>query len=450
MKRLTNRISNLSRSNNLTNNNVSDTKRRNTRAARYVVVCGMFFVFMLAATNYVPAQKQAYQPPATAELEQFRQDLDQVLEQAEQARDQLKQNPLFRELQVKNSKFERAPSSTQTHQEIQEMSYEELAVVHKAFTTHVPQWRGLPAMLNKIAKKLSKPTGANAVITPDSCSDAEILFPSYSDLAALNGFEIAAAAAFEVVPEPLNAPFVAAWLFAAETLSAGQYIRSIYDWCQDNADVAEIKAGISTVESRVSEVGNSIKENDDDNTGLILRSIDDGFTSANTTIINNNNAQTTALSTAITNASTSIINNSTSNTATLNTNINNTRTAITNNDNTNTTNIVNNDNANRSLIINNSNANLATLSNMMLRTQIEADLAEADNATFVAWYVMPTAAGGHFDFARAIVVETIAKLAGSSAPTANAFLAQSDAAKSAGDHKTAYRFLRKAYKAAVN
>lgn len=179
---------------------------------------------------------------------------------------------------------------------------------------------------------------------------------------------------------------------------------------------------------------------------------------AKTSIIDNDNANKTA-----------IINNDNSNAATLNTNVNNTRTAIIANDNTNAANIVNNDNANRTAIINNANANTATLNTAItnakneilsnananarahLRSLIEADLATESNSVKVAWYMMPASRGGHLEFVREIVTETLANFAatGSNVNTAQSFLNRANADMSAGNFKSAYDNYRKAYKEAA-
>src|SRR3954471_15614125 len=147
--------------------------------------------------------------------------------------------------------------------------------------------------------------------------------------------------------------------------------------------------------------------------------------------------------------------------ATIVTNDNTNTANIVTNDNTNTANIITNDNANRTLIINNDNTNLATIINnananknelrdLILRTQIEADLATESSAVTVALYALPTAQGGYLDLVKAIVTDTLAKVqaAGGSVANAPAFLNDANAAKAAGDFKTAYSSYRKAYKAA--
>ena len=91
---------------------------------------------------------------------------------------------------------------------------------------------------------------------------------------------------------------------------------------------------------------------------------------------------------------TTIVNNDNANTATIVTNDNANKTAIINNDNANKTAIINNDNANLATIINNANANKNELRDLILRTQIEADLATQPNAVTVALFALPTAQGG--------------------------------------------------------
>ena len=145
-----------------------------------------------------------------------------------------------------------------------------------------------------------------------------------------------------------------------------------------------------------------------------------------------------------------IVNTSNANTLSIITNDNANRTTIVNNDNANKTTIVNNDNANLVTIINNANANKNELRDLILRTQIEADLASTDGAATVALYALPTANGGYLDLVTTIVTETIAHTAaaGGSVSNAQAFLNDANAAKAAGDFKGAYALYRKAYKAA--
>jgi hypothetical protein len=98
--------------------------------------------------------------------------------------------------------------------------------------------------------------------------------------------------------------------------------------------------------------------------------------------------------------------------------------------------------------------NLATLvmsgQQLQLRLEIEADLSEPGNHP-VALFELPASAGGHLDFTREIVVDTIAKMqaAGQSVGNANAHLAAGDAAVAKGDYRDAYAAYGKAYRAAA-
>jgi hypothetical protein len=159
-----------------------------------------------------------------------------------------------------------------------------------------------------------------------------------------------------------------------------------------------------------------------------LGHIHDDLASAITTIVNNNNANTT-----------SIINNATTNTAT-----------IVANDNTNTATIITNDNTNTATIITNANANKNELRDLILRSQIEADLAMVDGAAVAVLYEVPNAQGGYLDLVMAIVTETIANVqaAGGGVGNAPAILLDANAVKAAGEFKKAYGLYRRAYKAA--
>jgi hypothetical protein len=140
-------------------------------------------------------------------------------------------------------------------------------------------------------------------------------------------------------------------------------------------------------------------------------------------------------------------------------NDNTNKTAIINNDNTNTTTITGNDNTNKTTILAaiaasqvainaNTDAGKNELRNLILRTQIEANLAK-DNDDAVGLYMTPGANGGYLESVRAIVIDTIAKLAGTHTANANKQLAQADAQQALGNFFKAYSFYRQAYRTAV-
>jgi hypothetical protein len=91
-------------------------------------------------------------------------------------------------------------------------------------------------------------------------------------------------------------------------------------------------------------------------------------------------------------------------------------------------------------------ANLGTLERLQLRMAIEQNLDKNDEAP-IALFQLPAAFGGHLEFVRTIVTETLAKRAavGNPSAQATAFLNSANAAFAAGEFKTAYVNYRKAY-----
>jgi hypothetical protein len=179
---------------------------------------------------------------------------------------------------------------------------------------------------------------------------------------------------------------------------------------------------------------NSIKANDNANTSTLTGNI----TTATNTIKTNDNTNTA-----------SIIANSNANKGDVIINANNNTSTITSAITTATNTITTNDNNNTANIISNALANKNELRDLILRTQIEADLSSTDGSTFVAIFETPQSKGGYLELVRSIVVQTIANLAGASTAKANASLADGDSKKAAGDYKGAYTAYRQAYKTAA-
>ena len=148
---------------------------------------------------------------------------------------------------------------------------------------------------------------------------------------------------------------------------------------------------------------------------------------------------------------TTIVSNNTANTAAIINNANANRTTIVANDNTNTATIITNDNTNTATIITNANANKNELRDLILRSQIEADLAMVDGSAVAVLYEVPAAQGGYLDLVMTIVQQTIANVeaAGGGVGNAPAIFSAANAAKAAGDFKGAYALYRRAYKAAA-
>jgi len=91
-------------------------------------------------------------------------------------------------------------------------------------------------------------------------------------------------------------------------------------------------------------------------------------------------------------------------------------------------------------------ANLGTLERLQLRMAIEQNLDNTSEAP-IGLFQLPAAFGGHLEFVRSIVTETLAKRAavGNPSAQATAFLNSANAAFAAGEFKTAYVNYRKAY-----
>lgn len=209
------------------------------------------------------------------------------------------------------------------------------------------------------------------------------------------------------------------------------------------ASVANDNANKDAVVSNDNANKTAVVNNDNANKNTIVANSD----ANKDVVIANAEANKSAVFTKIGDSATAIIANDDAN-----------KNAVVANDNANKNAIVTNDNANKDTIVANDNANAAMLRDLLLRTQIEADLSANDGAVPVALFQTPASvcAGaaplnqcGLLDLAREIVVQTIARLAGPSAPQANSFLAKGDQYKAAGNHKAAYQQYRQAYKTAA-
>jgi hypothetical protein len=236
-------------------------------------------------------------------------------------------------------------------------------------------------------------------------------------------------------------------------LLAAETVRDKVQSCSDDFDKRLIDASVARLAHVHTDIENSVA-NDNANTTTITGAlttasnniVNNDNTNKNTIVANDNNNKNTIL-TAISNSQGAIVDNANGNTTTLTTAISTTQTAI-----------INNDNSNKNTIVANDNANALMLSNLLLRLQIEADLAAADNATPVALFVTPdTSCGssaplnqcGLLGLVRQIVVQTISNLAGSNASQANSFLAKGDQYRNAGNYAAAYQQYRAAYKTAT-
>jgi len=189
----------------------------------------------------------------------------------------------------------------------------------------------------------------------------------------------------------------------------------------------------------------------------------------------NDNTNKTAIITNDNTNKTSIVNNDNTNKTAIVDNDNTNKTAIVTNDNTNKDTILTNANANYTAlnslinaalasIIGNANANKDEMKNLLLRTQIEADLSVNDGQPFVGLYQLPASVCfpsldssgaalafpqqcGLLDLVRSITLQTIVNTGNDS--NAMKSFNKADAYKAQGKYPDAYKNYRKAYKEAV-
>ncbi len=366
-----------------------------------------------------------------ADVEEFRQEYLNYLTEFEDTMRLFGEIKVVREKLNKNG-LKTAETIAQARLSITNATPEDLRLLRDVYSKF-PGWRDAPQSLNALIKpelrqslesriKNKKDGGKDFELdVPDSCADGINAGITNTDIAIADAFRIAAEAVQDVIPPPFNFVAVAATAATKGVVLALQTLKNIKDDCQGD----EFESAITT------QLTNSIA-NDNTNT-------------------------------------TNILNNAATNT-----------TNIINNDNANKTTIVNNDNANAlalttlvnsalTQIISNANANKDETKNLLLRTQIEADLASTDGSTFVALYETPvtkcfpslnslglpqaglpanTVQCGLLDLVRSIVQQTIANVGAGG--NAQSFFNTGDAQRAAGQYKAAYASYRKAYKAASN
>lgn len=321
---------------------------------------------------------------------------------------------------------------------VSEMSQEDLARV-RAVYAKFPGWREMPeAMIRpdvreELVAKLYAKKGRSAVITEsnvaDDCAAGIAAGHTATDISISKGLQIALAAVMEAFPTDgitiaARLPSIAANAAGEVATLAIETLKTIKDDCRDDSFQTDITTKVTAIP------------------GLIT-------TSTSTTATN------------ITNAQTAIITNDDAN-----------KTTIVNNDNANTLTILTAVEAAKTYIVTDAHANKDEMKNLLLRTQIEADLASTDGSTFVALYGTPTsvckfsltdkglpqtvslpgfptitiAQCGLLDLVRSIVRDTIANVGAGT--NAQSFFATADAHKAAGKYKAAYASYRQAYKAA--
>lgn len=185
---------------------------KNLRNYLFVSIAAM--AVLLSIAPYSSAQDIAErQPPSTAELEQFRGDLSQMIRSLGNSVERMKKLPTLNRA-IENVGDYSPEKNLQAQKQLGKLSYEELEKLYAGFETHFPKWREAPGAIDAIVTKLEKGQstrktkskgetvdGVN-VITPDVCPDISVT-PSFADIAITEGFQIAADAVMEGFPTDL-------------------------------------------------------------------------------------------------------------------------------------------------------------------------------------------------------------------------------------------------------
>ena len=373
---------------------------------------------------------QNMQPDAN--VEEFRQEYEEYLVGMQELLTKIG-DPAMQE---KLERFDASEQRTRARQSAMEAKAENLVAIHELLSKF-PNWRKdlttakqafgsesarAFAKARKSAKKAGGENPTPEFLIPDFCPDASVV-PTINDVAALQSLIIIAEGVMELLPTDTftflaRAIPVGLYTVAQEVLLAAQTLRDLDDQCT-SASKDDIQDMIDGAKDSVIENSNSNKSE----------------------IVENDNANKTALSTELSDAKTMIVNNDNTNTAALDA-------AITKAKNE----ILADAKANKNEILADAKANKEELRLLILKTQIEADLATESNGVKVAAYMLPTAKGGYLDMVQQIVTKAISDIraAGGSVGTAQSWLDKANADKAAGNFKSAYDNYRKAYKAAAN
>jgi hypothetical protein len=373
-----------------------------------------------------------------ANIEEFRQEYLNYLTELRDAMRIFASVPAVQK-RIDRSGFKPIPMLEASIASVGEMSPDDLAKV-RAVYAQFPGWREVSQSMIKAqlrqeiqTKVTAKISGASSAVTgtklADNCADGISAGTTNTDISAARGAQIALAALMEAFPT--DGITIAARLPSIAANAAGEVATLTLETLKGIKDDCE--AGIFE---------DSVTTSLDAIPGLISDS-------------------TSTTATNITTAQTAIIANDDAN-----------KTTIVNNDNTNTANILTAIEAAKTYIITDAHANKDEMKNLLLRTQIEADLASTDGSTFVALYETPgnickdsltdkglpqivTLPGmspvtiqqcGLLDLVRIIVKDSIANVGAGT--NAQSFFNTAEAHRTAGKFKLAYASYRMAYKAA--
>lgn len=391
----------------------------------------------------------------SADVEEFRRELSAYFDELEGVLRLADSVPAVRR-KFAEAGFKPLTSLAESRGRLAHLSHNDLTQLRAAYAAS-PGWREAPSALGSLFRpalreRVTRPkTGGDptdSAITEDNCANGLAAGITNTDISIAEAAVIAAEGVMEAIPSDtisLAARLVTITAFSAVkgTSLALQTLKAIADDCSGAAFEASIQQQLTDARNALTATDNAnaaaVVANDDANMGTIVANSD----ANRATVVANDNTNRAA-----------IIADAAANRAAVFTKIGDTSTAIIANDNANKTAIVANDNANKNAVVANANANTTYL----VRVAIEADLSAADNAVPVALFETPeTMCAGAAPFnqcgllgmTRAVVVQTIARLAGSAAAQANSFLAKGDGYKAAGNYRAAYQQYRLAYKAAA-
>jgi hypothetical protein len=359
----------------------------------------------------------------TTDVEEFRQEYTNYMSEFEHVVELFSEIPAVRKRMMENGAN---PLETLGEAKlwIASASPEDLRLVRATYTKF-PGWRDAPQGLEALIKpefhqklevRLTKRKGGAEFVplagTTDDCEDGLDADVSNTDISIAKAAELGLLAVMEGFPT--DALTIAARI-APIALAAAAQIATL---------TLETLKGIK----------------DDCNGDSFETAIKNQVTNSTTSILNKVDSAKTAIVDKIDSAKTTILDK-----------VEEAKNTVAAKVDANAAAIMDNDNANRATIVTNANANKNELRDLILRTQIEADLAQLDSNSPVALYLTPTAKGGYLDLVQTIVTQTLANIlaGGGDVSGAQSYLTQANTAKTAGQFKNAYALYRKAYKAAA-
>ncbi len=339
---------------------------------------------------------------------------------------------------------------TATKNSVSAMSQENL-IKMRAVYAKFPGWREAPQALirpdlrqelqERLKAKIEGRTVTVNAVTPDKCADGISADPSNTDIAAAKTAQIVGEGLMNGSPTDFltfeaHAAFAVAYAALEGVTLSLETLKAIKDDCTNDSFQADITTKVTTTIP-----------------GLIS-------TSTSTTA-GNITASTSTTATNITTSTSTTATNIVTSTATTATNITTAKTEI-----------ISEILKSKATIIADAHGNKDELKNLLLRTQIEADLSSTDGSAFVALYETPmsvcfssldekglaqslTLPGaspvpviqcGLLELVREIVRQTIANVGAGT--NAQSFFNSAVAQQAAGKYKAAYASYRQAYKAA--